>query len=274
MLALLLIVAVLTAGQPHEPVAMLLRQAACWLAFTIPGGPEINGVRHTFIITAGVTWSLPYEWLFYFALPLLALLIGRRPGWRAIVLSLVALAMLRTAFHPATILLCAFVGGIAAAWLVRFPVVRERLSSAVAALLAGLGLVGVVTLTPDAYSALPLALLAMVFIVVAAGNPLFGLLTWRGSRALGELAYGIYLLHGLVLFCLFRFVIGIDRAAGFSAVQHWATLAACVPLLLALCWLAFVLIERPAMRSVSAVVARLRAATAGGAAIVAVDSVS
>ena len=45
-----------------------------WLTFTIIDRPYINNYEFTDKINAGVTWSLAYEWLFYFSLPIIYLL--------------------------------------------------------------------------------------------------------------------------------------------------------------------------------------------------------
>ena len=55
-------------------------------------------------------------------------------------------------------------------------------------------------------------LLTVVFCIVAAGNDLCGLLNRPVSRKLGEMAYSVYLLHGLLLYATFNFVLGAARS--------------------------------------------------------------
>jgi peptidoglycan/LPS O-acetylase OafA/YrhL len=50
---------------------------AKWLLFTIPTAAPLNGHTDSWLIMAGVTWSLRYEWCFYLALPLISLAVGR-----------------------------------------------------------------------------------------------------------------------------------------------------------------------------------------------------
>ena len=59
-----------------------------WSSFTVLGAPDLNGVEKTAIIVAGVTWTLAYEWLFYLALPLLAVSVGVIAPKRFIVVGL------------------------------------------------------------------------------------------------------------------------------------------------------------------------------------------
>jgi peptidoglycan/LPS O-acetylase OafA/YrhL len=54
-------------------VSELIKSIFGWIFFTITGTPNINGLSPTWIVNAGVVWSLPYEWLFYFTLPLISL---------------------------------------------------------------------------------------------------------------------------------------------------------------------------------------------------------
>jgi peptidoglycan/LPS O-acetylase OafA/YrhL len=85
MASMLTIVAILSNFTLYRPSLNILLSVCRWLTFTITGGPDINGVVGTGGIVAGVTWSLPYEWAFYFLLPLLAFLIGHKVNWKLIV---------------------------------------------------------------------------------------------------------------------------------------------------------------------------------------------
>jgi peptidoglycan/LPS O-acetylase OafA/YrhL len=61
------------------------------------------------------------------------------------------------------------------------------------------------------------------------------------------MAYSIYLLHGMILFVTFRFVIGYDAAAALSPVMHWCIVLSCVPIVILISFLTYRLIERPGM---------------------------
>jgi peptidoglycan/LPS O-acetylase OafA/YrhL len=92
-------------------------------------------------------------------------------------------------------------------------------------------------------------MLTLAFCIIASGNSLFGLLHLRVSRALGEMAYSIYLLHGLLLFTT---LIVLDQKGGppFSATHHWGVILALTPVLIILCRLTYLGIERPGNRQV------------------------
>lgn len=257
-MALLLAIVVQQSGATlHEPWPQVLRQVLCWLGFTFWGNPDINGVAHTMVIVAGVIWSLPYEWFFYLMLPLLALPLGIKPARRYLVLSLLGLLLLRV-WHPKLNQLLPFVSGYCAARVVHRPGLRAWARSQPAAWLVLGCLAGALLGASSSYGALSLVLLTVVFVLVAAGCDLFGLLVHPVSRTLGELAYGLYLLHGLLLFGLFKLLLGTDAAARLTPAEHWAWVACATPVLVGLCWCAFRWVERPAMAQVDSVTAWLR----------------
>lgn len=257
MFLLFLIVAVLSNGILNEPVHKLLRGMVRWLCFTITSEPDLNGIKDTTNIMAGVTWSLPYEWFFYFSLPLLALVVGVRPPIPYLLLGMASIVGL-TMFHPKLNNLFAFLGGFVAAILVRSNSFRHvavhRFSS-----LAALGCIGTaIFVFPLEKEALPLFLLSVAFVLIASGNSLFGILTRPVSRTLGEISYSLYLLHGIVLFVFYHFVIGLPKSKALSPVMHWIQIVGLTPVLLCICFTTFWFIERPAMRSTTAFSAWLR----------------
>lgn len=250
LMLVLLVVGVLSDWHMREPLHRLIAHVASWAYLTIPGRPPINGVDNTNTITAGVTWSLPYEWAFYFALPLLALLIGLRPSRRTLLTSLAVCGTAALVWEPRVFRLLPFLGGIAAAYAVRSPRFVPWAQSGAGAITAAACLVLSVTCFTSAYKAGPLLLLSLAFCIMAGGNTLFGLLSNRLSHTLGEMAYSIYLLHGIVLFAVFHFALSPAYSSTLSAPQHWAVVLGVTPLLLGLCHLTFRLIEMPGNRLV------------------------
>lgn len=114
MVLVLLTAAILSRGTQVDSAWRMLLNTARWLTFTIWGAPDLNGIRNTFIMTAGVTWSLSYEWLFYLTLPLFAWALGRRPATRYLVLAVIGVLAVGTRHHQSMQLL-AFLGGITSA---------------------------------------------------------------------------------------------------------------------------------------------------------------
>jgi peptidoglycan/LPS O-acetylase OafA/YrhL len=101
-------------------------------------------------------------------------------------------------------------------------------------------------------------LISVAFTLIACGASLFGVLTHAVSRTLGEMAYSIYLLHGIVLFVFFHWLPGFGLALPDSAWAHWALVVALTPVVIGLSFLTFSGIEKPAMQSTARVTQWLR----------------
>ena len=248
MLLMFVIVAFLTDFTVREPLPLLAKHAVEWLAFTVVGGPDLNGVAGTPVITAGVTWSLQYEWAFYCALPIVALCVGMVPPLRYVVLGLVA-GVAFAYLSPNVFKILGFMGGILASHVSRWPPVRQWSSGITASLVVIGSIIGAVAMYPSAYQVWPLAFLSLAFCLIAAGNDLFGLFVDPISRTLGQMAYSIYLLHGILLFFVFHFVVGLDASRSLSPISHWGLIVGITPVLVATCYATFRMIEHPAMHS-------------------------
>ncbi len=179
----------------------------------------IDGVRTT-PLNAGVTWTLRYEWYFYAALPVLAhwatpratgilflsalgfAFVSQKYGVHCLNFAIgMSAAALRESTHPA--------------WKHLTGCRRVSLC-----LLAG-SLLSLGSGEQTGWSSLALG---VVFILIARGESLGGLLTSRGARLLGQVSYSIYLTHGIVLYLLFH---AVDQY-GWSAEWSDAGFAAFV----------------------------------------------
>ena len=172
--------------------------------------PPMFGFKESSIINAQVFWSLRYEWIFYLAvLPILALLMSSekvraRPFLTP--LGMIAAGFAMSLLHPLPHFLhslLAFGFGIAVRQIVATNAI-DWLKTPFAAIVSA----GLLVLT-FAYSSAPLSLstqlvLAIFFLCVASGNSFGGLFSHRSALALGEISFGIYLLHGTILFVGFR----------------------------------------------------------------------
>lgn len=247
------------------PVFLLLMAVGAALIHLIrqwgldTGNPEhLAHTARKLYVTAGVTWTLQYEWHFYFALPLLALLLWRTAGlWPWWALSGLYLVLQDWA-ELSSIYSAAFLGGLAAVLAGRWSWMLEWCGTRWAsALVVGL-VVSVVTGFDSAYQPLPMALLGVAFVLVANGTSVFGLLSLRLFRVFGEITYSLYLLHGLVLFLFFRFVVGLHTAAALSPVEHWLLVAALTPVLVTVAFFSFRWVEAPMMAKTNVWTAKLR----------------
>jgi len=245
--ALFVIVAILSKGSLTEGIFRLSQHALAWILFTIPGYPDLNGIHNTYLIVAGVMWTLVYEWFFYLLLPLLALWLRPRdrPAARWIVVSAVGVCAVGALLPGEKVYLLAFAIGLTAARLAGSKKFAAWAKSRAASWVVLLTLILAVWLSrwpSTTRIVLTLASLGLGFCLVASGCAFFGVLTWRVSRALGEWAYGIYLLQGLVLFTVFHFVLG---GRPLRADAFWLWIMAATPVLVALSALTYRWIEVP-----------------------------
>jgi peptidoglycan/LPS O-acetylase OafA/YrhL len=250
LLMLFLIVGIVSEFRLHVSIHELATTAAQWLAFTIFDKPNLNGVSETNYIVAGVPWTLPYEWFFYFSLPLLGLLFRVTPPLRYLALSVLCIWYLIWK-QPYPTLLFPFFTGALAARLVRIPRCRQLAAGRIGTITAIACFASVATHYRTALAYPPLILLSVGFIIVACGNTLFGIFLRPESRKLGEMAYSIYLLHGLLLFVTFHFALGLTAAKSLSVSQFAMILIGLTPVLILLSNATFSLIERPSMQSVT-----------------------
>ncbi len=261
MMLLFLMVAVLSHGSLNESPSQLILNTVKWLSFTIfqTSNLDLNGVKNTFVIVAGVAWSLPYEWFFYLSLPLLALVVGNIPPMKFLALGILGIVGFAKIYSIPWHLL-SFAGGIFAALIVRFEWFRKFSSKRAFSffLMSSLGLA--FTFFPSSYAPIPFLLISLSFALIAGGNTMFGVLSSRVSLTLGEMAYSIYLLQGPMLFVLFNFLIGWRRAELLPASVHWLLVILMTPVLVSICFLTFHFIERPAMQSAETVTNRIRSA--------------
>jgi peptidoglycan/LPS O-acetylase OafA/YrhL len=217
--------------------------------------PPLLGYAESGRLNAYVLWSLWYEWLFYLLImPLCAIGVdmvrGRLPAISVpITLLLVGLSAwaLGSPSKALGFLPLFAVGMIACEfqWNAR---VRRVLCSWQATLAGAVALVLAINISAFPYNFVTLPLLALFFVCVACGNTMGGILKTDGALVLGEISFGTYILHGLVLFGIF------GGLAGFMVRLPPGILLMCaLPIAgLAVVMLAsatHVLIERPGIRA-------------------------
>ncbi len=248
-LAVLIIVAIDTHGRFNEDAFTLLGEIRSWLLFTIPGHPDINQRLETHLITAGVIWTLPYEWYFYLILPSLGLLIGTRNKAGSSVW--ITMSMLCVIFFSAwqldIMMFIDFACGGAAAAIVRNHRMRDSLRGPAAnpAALACL----IVGYTCFDYGSLPcLFSFATALTLLACGANLYGFLSMRPIRALSAVSYGVYLLQGVVLHVVFLYVVPDElRTPGLTEHRYWGIVFIATVVLVGVSALSWRFIESPAI---------------------------
>lgn len=215
------------------------------------GDPVSTGV-------VGATWTLYYEWLYYASLPLLFVL-ARTAGHTACVVALaVAVYNLDPFFpEPYRSFVGLFLAGMFSASLMRrYPALRG--DSAVRSAVA-VALVSTVFLCFDsAYYWQVVLLLGAFFVLVASGTTIFGVLTLRGARRLGNASYSIYLTHGMVIMAVYSFNDAAELAVR-SPGGFWLTACLAMAALVILSTATYVFVEKAGITAGRLLVERLRA---------------
>lgn len=223
-----------------------------WL-FSI-GEPPLLGVADSGRLNAYVLWSLGYEWTFYILiLPFCALIRDIiRPNWPTwwlpaglLVLTL-ALRPLAD-YLPLIRYLPLFMIGMLAYEVQSRRILAQWLQTrtvAVAALTAlALGMIS----SASPYGPIQMPLYGAFFIAVASGNNLFGLLRLRGALVLGDISFGIYLLHGTVLAILFTEFRDLERLLPAESLPTLLPFTCLVVIFIA--GAAHLVVERPGIRA-------------------------
>ena len=271
-LALIVLVSVgfATHWRLNESPFSVSNEVARWLAGGVLDVPDVNAY-HASLISASVTWSLSYEWMFYASLIVTAFF-ARNP-LAGFLLPLVGLITVILLFYcgyrlfEAKIALLFSVGMIAAA--VREPLASAALKgipqwalSAVAIGAAALAVMGF----DGMYGVAPELLLGVGFLLIVSGATLFGLLLTRPARRLGDISYGIYLLQGPVLLLAFSFP-ALRVASAASPAVHWSLAAIAAAALTAFATLTHNLVERPGIQAGRWASARINSALRGRVAV-------
>lgn len=234
--------------------AISIKDVIRWAALGVLTPSDIGGYPSNHLV-AGVTWTLRYEWFFYIALMPLSLL--RR--WRltftcvGLVASLSILAISRGNDPSPAALISLFFFGMLGASLDHAEVkmdVPQTLSSAVVLVLILATAFGF----HSSYQVVPIILLGGAFLLLLQGATVFGLLNTRPAIRLGNISFGIYLIHGLCLFGAFS----VTDASSLSALAHWGVAVVAMILTLIVSLIAHRWIEQPGISLGKFVVPKVR----------------
>lgn len=224
-LMVLVVVAAASGFVLRSEPGTLARELRPWLSFGFMDTGALNGFADARYINA-VYWTLAYEWMFYVALPFLALF----ARGRAAAAALVAVVLVFGTQQPVVF---NFLFGAAAALIVHRKWIGERLASPWLTALPLLCL-GAYFALDGGYGLPHSVALFGFFIFVVHGTSLFGLLRTRAAKVLGTISYSLYLTHCIALFVTVHAVDRLVPMSSLSAGQYWllAALAAAGSVLL------------------------------------------
>ena len=219
-----------------------------WAIFAVHDMPDINLFKETYIVNSGVTWSLPYEWMFYFSLPLISLLILKtKPNYIYIAISILYVIYFFT-FQNSILKygLYSFVGGSIAPILLKYTDAYRKINNTYASLIIIICAFGILQIR-SGNSTICIALVTVIFTLVALGNSLFGLLKSSTLKLLGDISYSTYLLHGIILYFILHFVVGVEKIKHFTQIDYCYMIFSIAPIVVLISFLGYRFIEKPFM---------------------------
>ena len=211
---------------------------------SLPGGHQVK-VSYS-IVTAGVSWSLWYEWFLYVSLPILTFIFSphrSRKDYLWVVGSLIALLLLFFIYDYSLANFAFFaIGAIVVLNEKNRWVVLPRLSPHVESgllLLAFFGLYGLGR--ENVYSAWFMVFL--IFFLLVSGYDLWGVFSGNVSRFIAQQGYSLYLVQGPFIFLAFK-LIGFSRVAMLSETEYLGLLCLLTPVFFTCCRVTYLCVER------------------------------
>jgi peptidoglycan/LPS O-acetylase OafA/YrhL len=234
----------------HEPVRwhQLARQTIALLSFgfVLDGAPSIKSVPYVDVL--GTIWSLPFEWLFYLFVPVLAALVAS-PRMLAVAGVVLAVYFAKLMTDGRGDVFCPFfLPGVLVGLLAERPPLAALSShfhggegSKAFVIVLVLALVAVVAGVQD-FTPARLLLMTVLFGCVVMTRP--AVLERPAIAFLGDISYSIYLMHFPLLYATLAVLRGVDPAG--AAPVWWAgTLLAMCGVVAAVSAVTWRCIERP-----------------------------
>jgi peptidoglycan/LPS O-acetylase OafA/YrhL len=243
--------------QVHSSTFSFSKSLLNWLTFTIIDRPDINNFIFTDKVNAGVTWSLTYEWLFYFSLLILSLLTSlKKPkpiflGFSIAFIMFYIFHNIIQAYH-----IYAFAGGAIAPFLLKYNLINTKAKNNIASIIVIICFL-IIREYSSAKNESCVTLTTIAFTLIAMGASLFGLLKTSTLKFLGSISYSTYLLHGIVLFVIFNFVISLKSLETYSAEQYCYIIFLITPILTLLSLTSYKFIEKPGINLSKKIIQKL-----------------
>lgn len=199
-----------TKFQIQESMNLFIFHILKWLLFT---PSELNAFKDVPFITAGVTWTLKYEWIFYLFLPVFVYTLKNS---KKIAYTLLIILMLicwikfditiRYLNIKPGFLWLFFSGFLVTIIEKNINLKNVNFDHFIVSIANIFILFFISNIFHTSNGLIPYILLTLFFLTIVFGNSLFGLLNLKTSKILGEISYSIYLIHGIILYTIFSII--------------------------------------------------------------------
>lgn len=244
----------LTGGVLNESPWEITKEFLIWISFVCFGRPDVNGYPMTWTLIANVNWSLKYEIIFYlFAVPVIHVIsrfISVRSGLLASVGLLAAVLLFRWyrgGEGGVSLYTAQFLGGVIVAHAFRLDVLKTRVIEGQVIRWLAVGATASLFFMQFAYSSAAIIANIIMFTAVVGGASVFGLFNTRNAIWLGDISYGIYLLHGLVLWVVLGSLANAGVLAGLDLFGYWLVVLGVTALIVIVASCSFAFLEKPLM---------------------------
>jgi peptidoglycan/LPS O-acetylase OafA/YrhL len=251
--AVFIIVFIISKGEMKESIESIVKELIQWLTFSLFDRPDINGLPKTWTLIAGVNWTLKYEIQFYIiGVPLLFLLFRifrvRKIliGSATLLFYLLVAGFAREDMNTEKLLYTHFLCGIVTACAYQEVAFLKVIKSQSFHWTAGLSLLLLYWFINSANSCSIVVTMAL-FTAVIGGLSLWGLLNTRAARWLGDVSYGMYLIHGLVLWLTLTAVKSYGNLSQMNLFSYGCLMFFVGTIVVGLASVSYVKLEKPLM---------------------------
>jgi peptidoglycan/LPS O-acetylase OafA/YrhL len=255
--AVFIIVFIISKGEMKESIEMILKELIQWLTFSLFDRPDVNGLPKTWTLIAGVNWTLKYEIQFYaIGVPLLFLLFrifGVRKiltGSAALLSYLLVAGFVHEDMDTEKLLYTHFLCGIVTACAYQEFAFLKVIKSQPFHWAAGLSVLLFCWLI-NSSSSWAIVLTMTLFTAVIGRLSLWGLFNTRAARWLGDISYGVYLIHGLVLWLTLTAVKSYGNLSQMNLFSYGCLMLVVGIVVVGLASLSYIKLEKPLMALVS-----------------------
>ena len=186
---------------------------------------------------------MPYEWLFYFFLPILGVVLRKNKNIVSISISIIFIVFYLKFNDVRMTHFISFLGGMIPVFIMKYNQ-NINLNKHFYSFLVIICIIIALSFESSNDNYISKIFLIITFTLVALKNNIFGLLNTNFLKYLGEISYSTYLIHGLLLFTTFYFI-GFNNVKEFTPIEYVGVIGLLVFPLIAICSMSYYYIEKP-----------------------------